>query len=110
MSPGKALFLAYEKSATQVKTNQQQLSLWLGDQSPHRGSAKLRSLNPRPRARRRPRPRSGGVFFSEESAIVPQLFCPVSLIVKHRDSRGRRTTTSTRTSPQCHVNPLSSCP
>ena len=32
--------------------------------------------------------------------IVPQLFCSVSLIVKHRSSRGRRTTTSTRTSPQ----------
>jgi len=51
---------------------------------------KLRSLDPRPR--------SVGVFWSEKSPIVPQLICPVSLIVKHRDSRGRRTTTST--SPQ----------
>ncbi len=59
---------------------------------------KLRSLDPRPR--RRPRPRSVGVFCGEESPIVPQLFCPVSLIVKHRHSRGRRTTTSTRTTPQ----------
>jgi len=59
---------------------------------------KLRSLNPRPRARRRPRPRSVGVFCSEESPIVRQLFCPVILSFKH--SRGRRTTTSTRTSPQ----------
>ena len=42
---------------------------------------KLRSLDPRPRARRRPRPRSVGVFCGEESPIVPQLFCPVSLIV-----------------------------
>jgi hypothetical protein len=44
------------------------------------------------------RPRSVGVFYSEESPIVSQLFCPVSLMVKHRVSRGRRTTTST--SPQ----------
>src|SRR5580692_12461932 len=52
---------------------------------------KLRSLDPRPRARRRPRarPRSVGVFCGEESPIVPQLFCPVSLIVKHPDFRGR---------------------
>jgi len=51
--------------------------------------------------RRRPRPRSVGVFYSEESPIVPQLFCPVSLIGhSHRVSRGRRATTSTRTSPQ----------
>ena len=49
--------------------------------------SKLRSLDPRPRARRRPR--SVGVFCSEKSPLVPQLFCPVSLIVKHRDSRGR---------------------
>jgi hypothetical protein len=59
---------------------------------------KLRSLDPRPRARARRRPRSVGVFSSEESPIVPQLFCPVSLLVKHPDSRGRRTTT--RTTPQ----------
>jgi hypothetical protein len=50
---------------------------------------------PRPRARRRPRPRSVGVFCGEESPIASQLFCRVCLIVKHRDSRGRRTTTST---------------
>jgi hypothetical protein len=55
-------------------------------------------LDPRPR--RRPRPRSVGVFCGEESPIASQLFCPVCLIVKHRDSRGRRTTTSTRTTHQ----------
>src|SRR5271166_2963658 len=68
---------------------------------------KLRSLDPR--ARRRPRPRSVGVFSSEESPIVPQLFCPVSLIVKHRDSRGRRTTTSIQESRGflgCDMNTL----
>jgi len=43
----------------------------------------------------RPRPRSVGVFCGEESPIASQLFCRVCLTVKHRDSRGRRTTTST---------------
>jgi hypothetical protein len=52
------------------------------------------------RRRGRSRPRSVDVFCSDESPMAPQLFCPVSLNVKHRDSRGRRTTTSTRTSPQ----------
>jgi hypothetical protein len=36
------------------------------------------------------RPRCAGVFFSEKSPIVPQLFCSVILIVKHPDFRGRR--------------------
>ena len=57
---------------------------------------KLRNLDP-PRARPRPRRRSRSdrrFLRAKESPIVPQLFCPVSLIVKHRDSRGRRTTTS----------------
>src|SRR5271157_4354911 len=33
-------------------------------------------------------------FAAKRAPIVPQLFCPVSLIVKHRHSRERRTTTS----------------
>ena len=53
---------------------------------------KLRSLDPRRRGRSRPR--SVDVFCSDESPMAPQLFCPVSLNVIHRDSRGRRTTTS----------------
>ena len=38
-------------------------------------------------------------FYPVKRPIVPQLFCPVSLIVKHRDS-WTKDETSTRTSPQ----------
>src|SRR5271166_1996276 len=47
---------------------------------------KLRSLDPRATC--------GGVLCSEKSPIGARLICTVNLIVKHRENRGRRTTTS----------------
>ena len=44
----------------------------------------------RARPRRRARPRCIDVLCRERLPIVLQLFCSVSLVVKHSDSRGRR--------------------